>query len=170
MITIPDCGQDDVEIILKAEPFREWLRDVHSAIVEIVRHMISPRGGDDRTIERVQQVSMHIWRHANKVKIKTNGQLMNATWSEEFFTMHIPLAHESFGTIRIEKPGLHVHLAFPHPVEFMCSLGFSKLKGKRVQHVGIDMTLQQVAFLVWCEHMKPGLSAPFLDMVQDGEL
>ncbi len=175
MISIPDCTQDEVEVILKVPPFVEWLRDVHSVIVEVIRHMIKPRIGatDDRTIERVQQISMHIWRHAQRVKMKCEGQLMNAQWSDQYFTINIPLNNaELFGVIRMERHNdlVQVNLGFPHPVEFMSHLGFSKLQERRVMYQGLNMNLKHVAFLVWCEHMKPGLSAPFKDMIEDNEL
>lgn len=173
MISIPGCCQADVEVILKCPPMGEWLKEVHTVIVEIIRHMLKPRGGDDRTIERVQQVSMHIARHAKKIGWKCDGEIVNATWSDEYFTIKIPMNNAGLtGTIRMEreKGELIVHLAFPHPVEFMATLGFSALQSRRLNYQGLDMSLKHVAFLAWCEHMKPGLSAPFLDMINDGEL
>lgn len=171
MITIPHCTQGDIETILKVEPMREWLREVHPTIVEIVRYMIRPLGDDVRTIERVQRVSMHIKRYADKIKREMSGEIVNAQWSDKYFTIAIPLnSQELFGTMRIEQGSMNVHLSFPHPVEFMSALAFSELQDRKLIYRELSMTLKEAAFLTWCEHMKPGLSAPFLDMIQDGEL
>ncbi len=170
MIRIPDCEQQDVELVIAC--FSDWIKDVQPVIVRVTRHMIRPHLSDTRVIELVQQISMHIWRTAQRKGVSCTGQLMNSQWSDEYFTINIPIGVE-FGVIRFERGSperLDVSLGFPNPVGFMTHLGISHMQDRKVEYEGTRMTLRHVGFLVYCEHMKAGLSAPFRDMISDGEL
>lgn len=138
--------------------------------------MIDPsRSTEQSNIDRVHEISVGIWRHAQKKKWKTSGQFMNTTWSDEYFTIHFPLnANELFGTVRIERDGTHwvkVNISIPHLVQLMTQIAFTELGERAVEFEGFkSVTLKQAAFLLFCDHVKPGLSNPFRDMLVDGEL
>jgi hypothetical protein len=174
-IGIPLCEVRDVELIIKTDPLKEWFSSCHRAVLEVVRRMC--RGShmtDSECIMLAQQIGQNILSHArNKGVASDEGVLMNATVSEELFTINIPLSsNNEFGVIRMERKGntVQVNLNFPDPVPFTTQLAFTPIGEKLMHFEGLQLKFKEMAFLLWCEKLKPGLSNPFRDMIADKEL
>ena len=171
MITIPDCATFEIETIFRVPHINPWLKDMHATYMEVLYAMVTPGANDP--INQVQRISMAIARRAGRLKYPTDeGEIVNATWSDQYFSIILPTMTSSFDTIRIERSrhGLHCHITMDEPLRVMSVLGFGPIKDKLMGFMGLNMSIKEAAFLMYCDYMKPGMSAPFRDMLEDGEL